>query len=89
MVRSMLDAGYAVASGARFRIASAPAVRITTAALPERRARRRPRPRDGVHPALGTYSYVVEPTATPQDRVQVLSRGAEFMVQPVPGGGTG
>jgi DNA-binding transcriptional MocR family regulator len=37
-VRSMLDAGYAVASGARFRIASASAVRITTAALPERRA---------------------------------------------------
>ena len=37
-VRSMLDAGYAVASGARFRIASAPAVRITTAGLPERRA---------------------------------------------------
>lgn len=38
VVRSMLDAGYAVASGARFRIASTPAVRITTAALPERRA---------------------------------------------------
>ena len=38
VVRTMLDAGYAVASGARFRIASAPAVRITTAALPERRA---------------------------------------------------
>jgi DNA-binding transcriptional MocR family regulator len=38
VVRSMLDAGYAVASGARFRIASTPAVRVTTAALPERRA---------------------------------------------------
>ena len=38
VVRSMLDAGYAVAAGARFRIATAPAVRITTAALPERRA---------------------------------------------------
>jgi DNA-binding transcriptional MocR family regulator len=36
-VRALLDAGYAVASGARFRIASAPAVRITVAALPERR----------------------------------------------------
>jgi DNA-binding transcriptional MocR family regulator len=37
-VRVLLDAGYAVASGARFRIASAPAVRITIASLPERRA---------------------------------------------------
>jgi DNA-binding transcriptional MocR family regulator len=37
-VRVLLDAGYAVASGARFRIASAPAVRITVASLPERRA---------------------------------------------------
>ncbi len=37
-VRVLLDAGYAVAGGARFRIASAPAVRITVAALPERRA---------------------------------------------------
>jgi DNA-binding transcriptional MocR family regulator len=34
----LLDAGYAVAGGARFRIASAPAVRITVASLPERRA---------------------------------------------------
>jgi DNA-binding transcriptional MocR family regulator len=38
IVRALLDAGYAVAGGARFRIASGPAVRITTAALPERRA---------------------------------------------------
>jgi DNA-binding transcriptional MocR family regulator len=37
-VRALLDAGYAVASGARFRILSAPAVRITVASLPERRA---------------------------------------------------
>jgi DNA-binding transcriptional MocR family regulator len=38
VVRELLDTGYAVASGARFRIGSAPAVRITVAALPERRA---------------------------------------------------
>ena len=38
VVGALLDAGYAVASGARFRIASAPAGRVTTAALPERRA---------------------------------------------------
>jgi DNA-binding transcriptional MocR family regulator len=38
VVRGMLDAGYAVASGARFRIASQPAVRVTVAALPERKA---------------------------------------------------
>jgi hypothetical protein len=31
-------AGYAVAPGARFRLASPPAVRVTVAALPERRA---------------------------------------------------
>jgi len=37
-VRVMLEAGYAVAGGARFRIASAPAVRVTVAALPERKA---------------------------------------------------
>jgi DNA-binding transcriptional MocR family regulator len=37
-VRSLLDSGYAVASGARFRIASIPAIRVTIAALPERRA---------------------------------------------------
>jgi DNA-binding transcriptional MocR family regulator len=38
VVRELLAAGYAVASGARFRIASPPAVRVTTAALPERAA---------------------------------------------------
>ncbi|HEX7525816.1 MAG TPA: aminotransferase class I/II-fold pyridoxal phosphate-dependent enzyme, partial [Gaiellaceae bacterium] len=38
VVGALLDAGYAVASGARFRILSAPAVRITVASLPERRA---------------------------------------------------
>jgi DNA-binding transcriptional MocR family regulator len=37
-VRVLEDAGYAVAPGARFRIASPPAVRVTVAALPERRA---------------------------------------------------
>ncbi len=37
-VRELLAAGYAVASGARFRIATAPAVRVTVAALPERKA---------------------------------------------------
>jgi hypothetical protein len=31
---SLLAAGYAVSTGARFRIRSAPAVRITTATLP-------------------------------------------------------
>jgi DNA-binding transcriptional MocR family regulator len=38
VVRELLAAGYAVASGARFRVASPPAVRVTTAALPERAA---------------------------------------------------
>ncbi|HEX4491728.1 MAG TPA: aminotransferase class I/II-fold pyridoxal phosphate-dependent enzyme [Acidimicrobiia bacterium] len=37
-LRGLEDAGYAVAPGARFRLASPPAVRVTVAALPERRA---------------------------------------------------
>ncbi len=37
-VQALLDSGYAVASGARFRIAAPPAIRVTIAALPARQA---------------------------------------------------
>jgi hypothetical protein len=39
VVRGLRDAGFCVAPGERFRLRSAPAVRVTVASLPEREAK--------------------------------------------------